>query len=85
MKYKFIQHKECEFFPCHTDIDPEELNCLFCYCPLYPLQDKCGGNPTFLEDGTKDCSLCSVTHKKDSGYAHVMSKIDQVLEISKKK
>lgn len=81
--YKFVQNKACEFFPCH-DMDEEEFNCLFCYCPLYALKENCGGNPSFLEDGTKDCSLCTVTHKKDSGYNHVMSKIDQILDLGKK-
>ena len=81
--YKFVQNKQCEFFPCH-DLEEEKFNCLFCYCPLYTLRDKCGGNPTFLDDGTKDCSLCSVTHVKDIGYSHVMSKIMDILELGKK-
>ena len=81
--YKFVQNKSCEFFPCH-DIDEERFNCLFCYCPLYGLKDQCGGNPTFLEDGTKDCSNCTITHIKGSGYDHVMSKIEHVLELGKK-
>ena len=82
--YKFVQNKQCEFFPCHQDIDVEEFNCLFCYCPLYTLVDKCGGNPVFLEDGTKDCSNCTVTHQKGSGYDHVMSKIDLILDLGRK-
>ena len=40
-KYAFFQHKECEFFPCHPVKDAETFNCLFCYCPLYALGDKC--------------------------------------------
>ena len=32
--YKFFQHKDCEFFPCHKTNKPEDFNCLFCYCPL---------------------------------------------------
>lgn len=82
--YKFVQNKKCEFFPCHQGVEVEHFNCLFCYCPLYALKDKCGGNPTFLEDGTKDCSNCTVTHRKDTGYAHVMSKIEDILELGRK-
>ena len=44
--YDFFQNKECEYFPCHKNADKESFNCLFCYCPLYCLGDKCGGNFT---------------------------------------
>ena len=44
--YAFFCNKECEFFPCHQTKHPEKFNCLFCYCPLYALGDKCGGNIT---------------------------------------
>lgn len=33
--YKFFENKECEYYPCHKDM--ESINCLFCYCPLYHL------------------------------------------------
>ena len=35
--YSYFAHKECEYFPCHKGADPENFNCLFCYCPLYAL------------------------------------------------
>ena len=38
--YSFFSNKECEYFPCHQGADPENFNCLFCYCPLYALGDK---------------------------------------------
>ena len=38
--YKFFSHKQCEYYPCHP---LDEINCLFCYCPLYILKD-CKGN-----------------------------------------
>lgn len=28
-KFKFFSHKDCEYFPCHKDVDPENFNCLF--------------------------------------------------------
>ena len=58
MSYKFFQNKECEYFPCHKVDTPENFNCLFCYCPLYHLGDKCCGNPKFLDNKIKDCSNC---------------------------
>ena len=55
--YKFFQNNKCEYFPCHKIDDTENFNCLFCYCPLYALGDKCGGNFKYLNDGKiKDCS-----------------------------
>ena len=56
--YDFFQNRECEYFPCHTGLDPEEFNCLFCYCPLYALKDKCGGNFRYTKNGIK----CNVYH-----------------------
>ena len=82
--YKFVQNRDCEFFPCHKGSDCEEFNCLFCYCPLYALGDKCGGNFTYLENGIKDCSNCSIPHRREN-YEFVMSKMDQVMELAKKK
>lgn len=83
--YKFTQHRECEFFPCHATEHPETFNCLFCYCPLYALGDRCGGNFKYLENGVKDCSFCRVPHVKDRGYDHVMSKYGELMELAKKK
>lgn len=76
--YKKFQHRECEFFPCHKGVPEEDFNCLFCYCPLYMLKDKCGGNFSYAH-GIKDCSGCTKPHDK-GGYNHVMSKIGLVME-----
>ena len=54
-KYAYFSHRECEFYPCHAGADDENFNCLFCYCPLYVLGDRCGGNFRYLENGYKDC------------------------------
>lgn len=83
-KYKFFSHKDCEFYPCHKISENEELNCLFCYCPLYALGDKCGGNYVYLENGIKDCSNCKLPHIKDKGYDYVMKKWENVQELIKK-
>ena len=80
--YDFFQHKQCEYFPCHRGGDPEKFSCLFCYCPLYALKDKCGGNFKYTEDGIKDCSNCMVPHKRNN-YAYIMSKYSDILEITK--
>ena len=46
--FKFFQNKKCEYFPCHKTKNEEDFNCLFCYCPLYALGDKCGGNFKYI-------------------------------------
>lgn len=80
--YKFFQNKECEYFPCHKTSDLDNFNCLFCYCPLYALKDKCGGNVKYLGD-IKDCSYCLSPHSKN-GYDFIMSKIGKITELGKK-
>lgn len=64
--YKYFQNKECEYFPCHKTDDPDNFNCLFCYCPLYYLGDKCGGNFTFTSKGIKSCINCTRPHLKEN-------------------
>lgn len=82
--YKFFQHRECEFFPCHETNDEENFNCLFCYCPLYALGENCGGNFKYTEDGIKDCSDCLVPHKRKN-YEYIMSKFRDIVEVARKK
>ena len=64
--YSFVQHTKCEFFPCHATSHPEDFNCLFCYCPLYCLGDKCGGAFRYTESGIKDCSACLRPHRREN-------------------
>ena len=80
--YSFTQHRACEFFPCHKTDDPENFNCLFCYCPLYTLGSKCGGNFVYLENGHKDCSNCLVPHRRSS-YSYIISKYPELAELAR--
>ena len=82
--YRFFSHRDCEYFPCHETGDPENFNCLFCYCPLYVLGEHCGGNCVFTESGTKDCSRCLIPHKPE-GYDYVLERYCQIAELAKKK
>ncbi len=81
--YSFFQNKECEYFPCHKDVDSACFNCLFCYCPLYALADRCGGKFTYTEQGIKDCSNCTRPHIKDN-YDSILKHMGQVMELAKK-
>ncbi|MBQ3292375.1 MAG: metal-binding protein [Mogibacterium sp.] len=64
--YKFFENRECKYYPCHKGID--EINCLFCYCPLYHLE-KCPGAPSYVaKDGKmiKVCTACTFPHQPDN-------------------
>lgn len=70
--YKYYKNTACEFFPCHRVKDDEVFNCMFCYCPLYLLEE-CGGN--YIDNyGVKDCSNCLIPHKTE-GYDYINKKI----------
>ena len=63
---RFFENRECEYYPCHNGI--ENINCMFCYCPLYS-REKCLGNPSYIEyEGKriKDCSGCTLPHKPEN-------------------
>lgn len=81
--YKFFNHSQCEYFPCHKTNRPEEFNCLFCYCPLYALGKNCGGNFKYSEKGIKDCSSCLLPHNKNN-YEYIMSKFQDIIKIASK-
>ena len=81
--YKFFQNLECEYFPCHKGADGESFNCLFCFCPLYALGDKCGGNFTYTDSGIKDCSSWLRPHRKEN-YDAICAGLSDVMEMAKK-
>lgn len=78
----YFENRDCAYFPCHQG-SGEEFNCLFCYCPLYALGDRCGGSFRYLENGIKDCSACLIPHKK-SGYDYVQSKFLEIAALAEK-
>ena len=82
--YDFFQHKQCEYFPCHPGADPETFSCLFCYCPLYALGEKCGGSFCYTESGYKDCSACLRPHRREN-YDSICRQMTAILELAKKK
>lgn len=70
--FRFYSNKACEYFPCHKVDNADEFNCMFCYCPLY-LLDECGGN-YIINSGVKDCSNCLIPHKV-AGYDYINNKL----------
>lgn len=81
--YDFYQHKECEYFPCHANADPETFSCMFCYCPLYALGESCGGNFKYTQNGIKDCSGCMIPHRREN-YQFITKQLSKVIEMVKK-
>ena len=75
--FSFFAHKECEYYPCHPIPEGMEFNCLFCYCPLYMLGRKCGGNFTYLDNGIKDCSRCLLPHQKEN-YGYITERFQEI-------
>ena len=73
--HRFFVNKDCEYYPCHQK-NNDDFNCLFCFCPLYSMGDKCGGNFKMLSNGIKDCSDCSIPHNKN-GYDYVINKLKE--------
>ena len=82
--YSFFCNRECEYFPCHKTNDPDNFNCLFCYCPLYTLGDRCGGNFRYTEKGIKDCTGCMLPHKREN-YGYITGKYHEIMELAKKR
>ena len=83
-RFSFFSHTNCEYFPCHKGVTPEEFNCLFCYCPLYALGKDCGGNFVMLENGVKDCSGCAIPHRKEN-YGFITEHFEGILRLIQQK
>lgn len=77
--FSFFCNRDCQFFPCHEKADPENFNCMFCYCPLYALGRECGGNFKYLPGGVKDCSDCTLPHS-EAGYAYITRNYEKILD-----
>ncbi len=69
---KFFANKDCEYYPCHSS--DTELNCLFCYCPLYHMD--CPGN--FIMKETESGVIKSCVH---CVFPHVPENYDKVIAL----
>lgn len=78
--YSFYANKACEYFPCHETDDPEQFNCLFCYCPLYALGRNCGGMYRYDDHGHKICTDCVIPHQKEN-YGLITGRYKEILEV----
>ena len=70
---RFFENKQCEYYPCHHGV--EELNCLFCYCPLYSLEH-CPGQNVYAEINGKMVKICT-----DCTFPHQPENYDKIIKI----
>ncbi len=64
--YCYFENRDCKYYPCHENV--ENINCLFCYCPLYNIKN-CPGNYEMIESGgkqIKSCMDCTFPHKPEN-------------------
>ena len=64
--YKYFENRECKYYPCHKGMT--EINCLFCYCPLYSMDNCPGLNERKNINGksVKVCTNCTFPHDPDN-------------------
>ena len=70
----YYLNRECEYFPCH-ELSEDKFSCLFCYCPLYDMED-CGGEFVMTDKGVKNCRNCTFVHDRDN-YPKVIKKLKE--------
>ena len=63
--------------------DHPAFNCLFCYCPLYALGEKCRGNFTYTKSGRKNCKNCALPHVRENGVKLVSARYEQLAELAR--
>ncbi len=79
----FFQNRACKAFPCHRGVPEADFNCLFCYCPLYALGEKCGGNFHYTETGIKSCVDCAFPHVR-ANYDRVLARYPELAALAKR-
>ena len=60
---RFYENDKCQYYPCHKDV--KDLNCLFCYCPLYSFPE-CPGQYKYIDSNgkkVKECTDCTFPHE----------------------
>ena len=77
LHHQFFQNRQCKYFPCHKGVAEDEFNCLFCFCPLYMLGKKCGGDCVYTENGAKSCVNCTFPHRKEN-YTAIMARFADI-------
>lgn len=72
--HKYFKNKDCKYFPCHKGLS-DDFNCLFCYCPMYSMQN-CPGSKTYIEKNGKKIKVCT-----DCTFPHRPENYDKIIQI----
>lgn len=72
---KFFANRECEHYPCHQCA--EDINCLFCFCPLYSMTN-CPGQYKMIEKNGKKIKSCI-----DCSFPHRAENYDKIMQVIK--
>ena len=65
--YRYFENRACKYYPCH-EVENDEMNCLFCFCPLYE-REHCPGNPEYINSKgrvIKSCMHCTFPHEAEN-------------------
>ncbi len=71
--HRFFENTDCKYYPCHKGL--KEINCLFCYCPMYTIVN-CPGNPEYKEKNGKKIKVCT-----NCTYPHRHENYDDIMQI----
>jgi len=74
--YRFFENRECKYYPCHKDV--ENINCMFCYCPLYQMVN-CPGTYKIIEKDGRAIKSCI-----DCTFPHIYENYDKINQIIRK-
>ena len=80
LHHQFFQNRRCRYFPCHVGVDEGDFNCLFCYCPLYALGKRCGGDWRYTPKGNKNCAACAFPHRREN-YEKIIARYAEIMEV----
>ena len=81
--YRYFENRACKYYPCH-EVKNDEMNCLFCFCPLYE-REHCPGSPEYINSKgrvIKSCMLCTFPHKAEN-YDIIMQFLKKKAETEK--
>ena len=65
--YRYFENRACKYYPC-LEVENDEMNCLFCFCPLYE-REHCQGNPEYINSKgrvIKSCMHCTFPHEAEN-------------------
>ena len=64
--HDYFENRACKYYPCHH---MEHINCMFCYCPMYHIENCPGKHEYKISKRSgkrvKVCTDCTFPHEKD--------------------